>query len=187
MNGCPPLAPDRRQTGSAASFGNGSYLRIEDDGSFFAADGFTVSAWVNVRQPSKVFDRSCAVCKPLDGTFTNSWSIVVENDGRPLFYSGLSSDEEDFLFGEGELSLARWTHMAITWDGNAKQLWVDGAAVATRQADIEFAVDPVIIGGDLDQDQFVVGFDGRVDDVRLHDRPLAAGEIARLAEVDAGP
>ena len=96
-------------------------------------------------------------------------------------------DTVDVLFGKQGVILDSWLHLAITWDGETKQVWIDGIGGAQQRAPIDIAADPVIIGGDLDGGTALVRFNGLIDDVRIYDRPLDADEISRLAEISTDP
>jgi Concanavalin A-like lectin/glucanases superfamily len=185
VDGCPALTGDRDGTGSAARFGEGSFLQIDAGASFLTTEGFTVAAWVNV-QTLSAFDRACAVCKPLGTGVLNSWSMQVELDGRPAFYSATGIGE-DFLVGTELVALNTWTHLAITWDGASKKVWMDARVVGESEAAAELDKGPVIIGGDFDVGEFRFPFDGLIDEVRIYDRPLAPEEIAQLAETASAP
>jgi len=81
-----------------------------------------------------------------------------------------------------------WTHIAITFDRAENQAisYVNGVAQASP-TDISIVGD-----GDLDWVFGTIGrtlgschrqyFGGLIDDVRIYDRPLSAGEIRKLAK-----
>jgi hypothetical protein len=185
IDSCPALTGDRDGTGSAARFGEGSYLRIDAGAAFATIEGLTVAAWVNVQTSSKP-GRACAVCKPLGTLDLDSWMMLIEGDGRPAFHSATSSGE-NLMFGKKPAPINEWMHLAITWDGASKKLWVDGRVVRESEAAFELDQSPVIIGGDLDGGTFTTPFDGLIDEVRIYDRALAPEEIAQLAETASDP
>ena len=70
-----------------------------------------------------------------------------------------------------------WTHLAFTYDGSHMRLYVNGSLVATQaQADA-----PLAAPGDLKIGcsawWWEEGFTGKIDEVRIYDRALSAGEI----------
>jgi tetratricopeptide (TPR) repeat protein len=71
------------------------------------------------------------------------------------------------------------------YDGRRLRLYVDGRLAAEKNASGQIATtaNPLHIGTRLDrEDKF---YDGRLDDVRVHNRALGEEEIARLFRVDA--
>jgi Concanavalin A-like lectin/glucanases superfamily/Putative Ig domain len=88
-----------------------------------------------------------------------------------------------------------WTHLAISFDGSTKRLYVNGGLVASQgglgpliyePASPPGAVPPpVTIGADWGHDAPVDIFSGRIDEVSIYRRALLADEIFGLA--DAGP
>jgi hypothetical protein len=181
MPDCPALTGDRDGTGQAARFGEGSFLRIGADAAFQTSEGFTVAAWLNVQELSSKFGGLCAVCKPLGSGVLNSWMMLVEVDGRPLFLS-MDGIADQRLFGEKQIAVNVWTHLAITWDGSSKKVWIDARVVGESQASVELDDGAIIIGGDLDIGDFRAAFNGLIDEVRIYDRALSPEEIAELAD-----
>ena len=77
---------------------------------------------------------------------------------------------------------ATWFHVAITWDGTTKQLWVGGESVATASVSgLQFDSNPVTFGADIDNGVQDVPMTGILDDVRIYSRALSAEELAALA------
>jgi hypothetical protein len=176
---CPTWVRDGH-TGGALSFdGVRQHLRVSDDGAFQTTSGFTVSCWVRLRT-HQTWSRTAFFTKPLGGAgqVGNSWALAIEQDGQLFFYT---SNREGSHFLRGTmLDVGRWTHIAGTWDGLTKRLYVDGVEVARADARIEFSTDSLVLGGDVD-DVFLAGMDGWLDDARVWGRALAPAELAGLA------
>jgi chitodextrinase len=70
----------------------------------------------------------------------------------------------------------RWTHLAVTYDGAFVRLYVNGAVVATHvaQGELGLSTGPLSIGGNSIWGEW---FKGRIDDVRVYNRPLSADEL----------
>lgn len=70
-----------------------------------------------------------------------------------------------------------WSHVAFTWDGAVRRLYVNGRQVA--QAPLTGAAaksaGPLRIGGDPTHSEW---FRGRIDDLRIYNRALSAAEVA---------
>ena len=72
--------------------------------------------------------------------------------------------------------VARWSHVAVTYDGEMLRLYVDGSPVSTRaiSGTIRRTADPLWIGGNHPYGEY---FHGVIDEVRVYDRALAAAEV----------
>jgi Concanavalin A-like lectin/glucanases superfamily len=73
-----------------------------------------------------------------------------------------------------------WSHIALTFDGSHMRLYVNGQLVDTSKADGPWGTTgPLSIGC---SEEFEDNFDGKIDEVRIYNRALSAGEI----DADAG-
>lgn len=63
---------------------------------------------------------------------------------------------------------ARWTHLALTYDGTTVRTYRDGTRVGARRAALAVTTRPLRFGA----------FEGRLDDLRLYDGALTATQIA---------
>ena len=73
-----------------------------------------------------------------------------------------------------------WHHVALTWDGTNKVLWVDSMEVARDiQTGLMGSNRGLSIGTDYIEATF---FSGLMDDVRIYDVSLSADEIAALVQ-----
>jgi hypothetical protein len=86
---------------------------------------------------------------------------------------------------DGTALPGRWHHVAGTWDGTTKRLYLNGVlrAVDATAGPIAFDNDHSLFlgsnqGGSL-------SFSGRLDDWRLYNRALSGAEVATLASPDA--
>jgi hypothetical protein len=76
-----------------------------------------------------------------------------------------------------QLPVGQWSHLTTTYDGQSVRLFVNAIEVATAPASGPVVVsDGVLrIGGNSVWGEY---FAGRIDEIRLYDRALAAAEIA---------
>lgn len=80
----------------------------------------------------------------------------------------------------------RWHLATATYDGAAKRVFWDGAEIGVEPASGPIATEgaaPAYIGSFAGRWEF---FDGCIDDVRIYDRALSAGEVRRLYDEAAG-
>jgi hypothetical protein len=70
----------------------------------------------------------------------------------------------------------RWNHLAVTYDGSALRIYVNGKLSAThvRRGALPTGAGPLLIGGDRARAR---SYRGAIDDVRIYDRALDVGEI----------
>src|SRR5215510_4972817 len=158
--------------GGALSFSGTGRVTIADAASLRLTQAMTLEAWVN---PS---------------TVNNSWRDVVykaddnyylmatsTNNSRPAggaSFGNTSATTE--AYGTAALPAGVWTHLAVTYDGSTIRLFVNGTQVSTvaKTGSFTTSANPLQIGGNAIYGQF---FQGLIDEVRVYNRPLSAGEI----------
>jgi hypothetical protein len=177
---CPKITTGR--TGQAALF-SASKQRLHTSGSppdLETTSGFTVTAWISI--PARPKARGCIATKALGAQQFNSWAICLEPNGTLFFYTvaGMKPDE---LFSQAPVSPDTWHHVAIRWTGAAKLVSLDGTDDAASMATTDFDGGLVSIGADLDSGATIAPFDGLIDEVRIYNRALSAGELATLANL----
>jgi hypothetical protein len=156
-------------------------VTVPDSASLQLTEEFTVEGWV--RSEGGGHDDPIVLKESAEGSGEGPYSL----------YLGLVSTGkvEGFIAEEGEpgysaiadpTTLPRdvWTHVALTYDGAHMRLYVDGELVATKAAGgPEASTGPLLIGCD-GKGGF---FHGRIDELRLYDRSLSAGEVGANMEV----
>ena len=141
--------PDSGQYGKALVFdGVNDWVTVSDSPSLDLTTGMTLEAWV---YPTT-----------LSGGSTTGWRTVIlkqqstqlayalyanSNTNRPNGYVYTSSDQG--IFGNTQLPLNTWRHLAITYDGAALRLYVSGTLVGNRSlpGSIKTSGQPLRIGG----------------------------------------
>lgn len=155
--------------GSALSFnGTTAMVSVNDSPSLELTSAMTLEAWVNP-------------------TSLGSWRDVVYKGTNDNYYLEGSSDPSAFpatggtycsssLKGTATLPLNAWSHLAATYDGATVRLYVNGTQVASRAqtGSIETSTGPLTLGGDPLYGQY---WTGKMDEVRVYNRALGAGEI----------
>ncbi len=149
--------------GDCASVADSPELRLTEE--------FSIEAWV----------------RPQGGIFEDP-VVVRESGGYGIFGLGIGSTEEGYaeaFIGEGgeaetavggpEIGPDEWVHLAATYDGARIRLYVDGELAATQEASHPWdEAGALKIGCDAADGPFW----GRIDEVRVYDWTLNAGEIA---------
>jgi PKD repeat protein len=159
--------------GNAMSFnGANAWVTINDSPSLDLSKGMTLEAWVYPTATGNV------------------WRTVImkEQPNNTVYYLDSSSDRggpatgiwaagtEQILSRSAPLPVNQWTHLAATYDGATQRLYVNGAQVASRAQTgaIQISGSPLRIGGNSTWGEY---FRGSIDEVRIYNRALSAGEI----------
>lgn len=178
LTSCPQRVPGR--SGFAARFdGTGAFLEIAAAGTAldFPA-GFTIAAWV--RPERRPVDFEIIVSRPVGASSQNSFTLDHESAGRIEYYSQPAST----LFGMSILPLDTWSHVAISFDGTWKRLYVNGNAEgsASNGTTPTYDMQNMLIGADSTSGVTDHFFRGGIDDVHVFDRALSSAEINALAQ-----
>ena len=157
--------------GKGLSFdGTNDWVTIANRTQLALLNGGTLEAWV---RPAALASWRSVILKEMTGGWP--WALHASSGtGVPSahLFSGASVD----ALGPAPVGLSTWTHLAMTWNGSALKLYVDGAEVATQPATaaLTSSTGSVRIGGNGVASQF---FSGLIDEVRIYDHARTAGEI----------
>lgn len=115
------------------------------------------------------------------GPEDDQYTLHLRDGGHPSFV--LSDVWTTMVQAPAPVTLHAWTHVAGVYDSAAGQmrLYVNGTLADNRSLsyyNIQSTAEPVYIGRGCNLDDF---FHGTIDDVRIYDRALSAGEVATLA------
>jgi Concanavalin A-like lectin/glucanases superfamily len=139
---------------------------------------FTLEAWV---RPASSTDKLAPIVGKTTGGGSGSKSLSY------YLYAGNSESkpygEVQHVLGTGKKATATtappgatWTHLALTYDGAVERLFVNGVQVAETSTEA-----PVTTTGELQigaETEHSEWFSGRIDEVRIYNRVLNAGEVA---------
>jgi hypothetical protein len=136
---------------------------------------FTLSAWIYRRSNS---GWQIIAAKPY-GTGHSwpyfDWSLHVENStGRIVAFLGCEVWQR---VSNSSVPLNAWTHVAVTYDGSRIRHYLNGALDRTTAVTCSVTNTnsrPIRIGANGAGNEV---FNGRLDDVRIYNRPLSATEI----------
>jgi hypothetical protein len=182
-------------TGSHEVQQRDGYLTVSDSEVLRIPAPITVAAWFKARS----YDRAMTVAgRAYNGPAWRypflSWLIrintntIVEGDvGDGRSYSPAGWDVPSLLPGQ-------WYHVAMTYDGNSKALFLNGVpqtALASGSQSYSSPISytsgkPVIIGADESDDPVGDVFDGSIDDVKIFKQALQPPEIQALVKDTAG-
>lgn len=169
---CPALVPGKIGSGYRFDPTLDHALIVPDDADF--RGNFTLAAWIYADATGI---QRAVISKPLGTGSGNSWQLELLDTAK-LSFSGGSSH---YLENPAVTTAMAWLHVAGTWDGTTKRLYVNGALVASAASAITFDTHDIYLGADNNAGTPVLHWDGVLDDVRVYSRVLSLPEIQALA------
>jgi hypothetical protein len=152
-----------------------------------ALTNFTIEAWVNLSSTAnwnRVFDF---------GNNTTTYMFLTPQNGTTgmarfaITTSGGGGEQQ--ITGTSALTAGVWNHVAVTRNGNAGILYVNGVAVATNSA---MTLSPSNLGSTINnylgRSQYSADpyLNGVVDEFRIYNVALSPGEIAATDAMGPG-
>jgi hypothetical protein len=160
------------RTGAALSFdGVNDRVNVNDSASVDLSGGMTLQAWV---YPTALSSWRTVLLKERSGGL--AYALYAHEDvPTPAAYVRVGNVDVR-VAGISPLPLNTWTHLAATYDGATLRLYVDGQQVGSqaRTGTIQVSTGRLSLGGNAVWGEW---FAGRIDDVRIYNRPLTANEI----------
>ncbi|HUJ61395.1 MAG TPA: LamG domain-containing protein [Kofleriaceae bacterium] len=183
---CPTLVTPGRVGNALAFDGVDDHLVVDGPASVFGSP-FTVAWWESIT--GTLASSQCPMSKVYGTTTDNSWQLVTSDatnqPGATLDYITAGQTPSSFTGMEpATFDSSAWHHVAMTWDGTNRVLWVDGALLGgdAPSGAAQFDDGPIVIGADIDDGTMLeCPLSGRLDDLRIYDRALDASEIHVLA------
>lgn len=158
--------------------------------------GATAMAWIypngwGESGYGRVLDKSSSAAST-----GNGWVLRMNKDNGGIinFGQGFSGGRGWWRVPDGSIALSTWQHIAVAYDAgsasNDPTIYINGTPATVMRIDApsgSFLSDASI---NLRLGNFAGGtsqtFDGNIDDVRLYDQMLDAGEIASIAAETGG-
>lgn len=158
--------------GSALTFnGTNSLVLVSNAPSLNLTTGMTLEAWV---YPTA----SQTGWRTIVQRETDAYLLHAGNDKSALRPTGggTFNGTNAWTNATTALSLNTWTHLALTYDSTTLRLHVNGTPSASRTVSgtIQTNANPLRIGGNSPYGEFFIG---RIDEVRVYNRPLSQTEI----------
>ncbi|MBP9901454.1 MAG: LamG domain-containing protein, partial [Verrucomicrobia bacterium] len=106
--------------------------------------------------------------------------VAVSTNGR-VQSPWITMANPQYLTGSQNVPLQKWAQVVVTWDGQYWKQYLNGQLdyQFESQAAPRFSTAPVELGHHA-HCCVPVYFDGRIDEVRIYNRPLAAPEVEQL-------
>jgi hypothetical protein len=158
-----PALLDPAEGGGFLRLDGRSALRVDLPGT---PETLTLEAWVRGWPPK---GRQGLLCNAEDSGFALFWSDVADGGTLPAGFVH-AAGEYASVGADRPWDFARWTHVALSYDGSRVRFFVDGRL--TGEAEASGAVTPntlpLVIGADVDAQGRAVSFwKGDLDEVRL--------------------
>lgn len=149
------------------------FVQVDDDLAF--RGDFTIAAWMYTDNTTK---QIAVMSKPFGTGTGNSWQL--ENlDNDTVSFSGGSPHS---LESANAVPPMTWAHVAGSWDGTTKRLYINGVMVASEASQISYDTHDIYLGADENGGSVALPFDGVLDDLRVYNRVLTSQEIEALAQ-----
>ena len=162
------------KNGNALSFnGTTSWVTVADANALDLTTAVTLEAWVN---PTTLTGWRTVIIKESPSALAYS---LYANDNSPWPAATINTGGIDrSVPGTAQIPLNTWTHLAMTYDGAALRLYVNGvqAGVLNMTGSMITTTSPLRIGGNAPWGE---RFAGIIDDVRVYNRALTATEISQ--------
>ncbi|MHC4676753.1 MAG: LamG domain-containing protein, partial [Planctomycetota bacterium] len=107
----------------------------------------------------------------------------VDSDASPRLWCDIGGNGNGVKTPAGTWTLNTWHHIAVTWDGTTAHLYIDGVDMAITYGTPENPLALAAVIGAWSDNPSDENWFGTLDDVRLYDRALSAGEISQLVGV----
>jgi hypothetical protein len=159
-------------TGAALSFnGVNNRVNVNNSASLGLTNGMTLEAWV---YPTALSGWRTVLLKEGSGGLVFAL-YAHDNVPTPAAYVRVGGVDVR-VAGLSPLPVNVWTHLAATYDGTTLRLYVNGGQVGSQAAigAIQASTGLLRLGGNAVWGEW---FAGRIDDVRIYNRPLTGAEI----------
>ncbi len=170
--------------GPAFNFGGGGFVQVPDSSSLNLASALTLNAWVQVSNLSVDYMDIIGKDPEGEGGYRSYLLNAVKDGDHAHFRAHLTTDASGFVYIDGSTSVTvgPWYHVAMTYDGAALRLFVNGIEDNSMPVtgSIQANDGPFRIGGGAPPGEAQLYFDGLIDEVQLHDIALSASDIQAI-------
>jgi len=159
-----------------------------DTGTFdVPGTSLTLAAWIQPQDLQNCPANDCRILAKATGTAEDAHIFMlstIDQGGadRLRFRLKTGGTTTTLIGSSGDLVEDEWVHAAAVYDGSTMTLYLDAVSIGSTSKTGSLALDdtvPVWIGGSPGGAS-ERPWDGLIDDVRIYDRALSAGEILSL-------
>jgi hypothetical protein len=171
--------------GGALQFDGHAYVNCGTDDAFNITSAVTLAAWV---QPDAAFaypDWSGIIMR--GGPNIDTFALYYNGPNRQLGFKTTGATPEWFASGANAATAmfdGDWHHVAATYDGAMKIIYVDGVPLVNAAATgrIETSTGRLLLGAGRDLNPPTHHVAGKMDDAQIYDQALTQAEIQRIME-----
>ena len=178
--------------GGALDFdGSHDKVLVADANELDLTQSLTLTTWVK----ADAFEDGAGLITK--GTSDVSYALELSSDGKLIFntndgyyttktsffgWSRTRVSKQKTFMSNSDLTLNQWHHVAVTYDGENVEFYIDGQLDSSAQASIalETSNESLVFGADLKDGTY---FDGELDDARIYNRALNVDELVELSAV----
>lgn len=160
--------------GTALTFnGSSSWVTVPDSVLLDLSTSLTLEAWI---YPTAVPNNWKSVMMKEDSGFY-VYGLYLSPSSHPAVYLVIGGLEHGLEVSSTTLPINVWSHVAVTYDGAMLRVYVNGTEVGSQAVSgtVPASAGVLRIGGNsIWNNEF---FKGRIDDVRIYNRPLTRSEV----------
>jgi len=174
---------DGRSEGALGFDGVDDYVDCGADDAL-APERVTVAFWMFAEEP--LWNRS-VLGKATSMSFDRDYTFTTNNGMKLEFSFGESAWKLAAVQSKGALPVGQWVHVAATRDGATASLYLNGQieSSAAYLFPVTNKGQGLRIGSIGTTGGWAGFFKGRIDEVRIYDRALAAGDILELYQQES--
>ena len=175
------------EVGQAFSFdGTNSYVQVPDAPGLDGFSQMTLEAWVKLGEPNTNATGTKFIVSKSDAASQTTGAYALYY-GQGLLTAFVNAGGTPVSVSTGFTDTTAFHHVAVTYDGSAVTLYVDGAAQGNAAATgaVGHTPNPFLIGAILFNNTPSNFMNGLVDEVSLYDRALAASEVQAIFNAGA--
>lgn len=143
----------------------------------------TISAWIN----TTASESSQTILNTSDATVDNKWlNLRVDGDTGHLRFIANNGGTNSITTGSTDINTGSWVHVAITCNGSAYSLYVNGSAETLTDSNNDgawfgdFSLTNISIGRQVRATVSALPFNGNIDEVAVWDSALSAAQITNI-------
>ena len=159
--------------------GSSSYVNLGDPTSGMTTANYSVSFWVNTTSTSNSYLISKYLTDGLDST--DIFRVMNLSDGTIRFRTSTTNPSARDINSTSSVNNGNWNHILFTVEPNVSKLYINGTEEGSSTTGT--AVAPTTVSRNVTLGRHDGGdnyFNGSIDQVRIFNKALSAGEVTTL-------
>jgi hypothetical protein len=142
---------------------------------------FTLAFWM--LSEGYLSNRYIILGKAADLEYSREYTVTIENSGKLAFYFGEDINNRVEVSSRFAIPTGQWLHVVLIRDGSKASIYLNGrldtsASYSFQPTNMGCNLRIGSVGSSGGQGRY---FKGKIDDLRIYDRPLTEEEIERLS------